>query len=104
MVKCMKEVVKLADTDLSVEERNLLSVAFKNVIGAKRSSWRTLQLIENKEDKEDARKSATTFREKVENELKDVCGEVLELLDKTLIPRAKEVEDAYESQVFYLKM
>ena len=102
MVKFMKTVVELTDTDLSVEERNLLSVAFKNVIGAKRSSWRVLQSIENREDK--PRDLVEGYRERVENELKDVCGEVLELLDKTLIPRAKAGEELYESQVFYLKM
>ena len=41
MVECMKKVAAL-NIDLSVEERNLLSVAFKNVIGARRASWRIM--------------------------------------------------------------
>ncbi|KAB0392489.1 hypothetical protein E2I00_015566, partial [Balaenoptera physalus] len=33
---------------LSNEERNLLSVAYKNVVGARRSSWRVISSIEQK--------------------------------------------------------
>ena len=36
--------------DLTVEERNLLSVAYKNVIGARRASWRIVSSIETKEE------------------------------------------------------
>ena len=35
-----------ATQELSVEERNLLSVAYKNVIGSRRASWRVLSSIE----------------------------------------------------------
>ena len=45
----MKEVAKNAPEDLSLEERNLLSVAYKNVVGARRASLRIIGSIENKE-------------------------------------------------------
>ena len=45
----MKRVASL-DVELSVEERNLLSVAYKNVIGARRASWRIISSIEQKEE------------------------------------------------------
>lgn len=35
--------------ELSVEERNLLSVAYKNVIGSRRASWRVISSIEGKD-------------------------------------------------------
>ena len=49
MVEEMKKIASL-DTELSVEERNLLSVAYKNVIGARRASWRIISSIEQKEE------------------------------------------------------
>ena len=47
MVENMKDVAS-AGQELSVEERNLLSVAYKNVIGARRASWRIVSSIEQK--------------------------------------------------------
>lgn len=49
MVDAMKKVASL-DVELTVEERNLLSVAYKNVIGARRASWRIISSIEQKEE------------------------------------------------------
>lgn len=50
----MKSVVVLSTDDLTDEERGLLSTAFKNVITAKRTSWRVVSAIEEKESAVDA--------------------------------------------------
>lgn len=49
MVESMKKVAGL-DKELTTEERNLLSVAYKNVIGARRASWRIISSLEQKEE------------------------------------------------------
>ena len=49
MVDFMKRVAAL-DEELTVEERNLISVAYKNVIGARRASWRIISSMESKEE------------------------------------------------------
>jgi len=101
MANSMKAVTETG-IELSNEERNLLSVAYKNVVGARRSSWRVISSIEQKTDGSAERKQqmAKEYREKVEGELKDICNDVLGLLDKFLIPKASNAE----SKVFYLKM
>jgi 14-3-3 protein epsilon len=99
MCKFMKALVASVGTEeLSVEERNLLSVAYKNVIGARRASWRTLNIEEHKN-----MDLIQKYRKQVEDELSGICLEVLKLLSDTMVPNAKKSGDT-ESQVFYLKM
>merc|ERR1712137_72188 len=75
----------------------------KNVVGARRASWRVLSSIEAKEgDKGDSRKveAISVYRKQVEAELEKICNELLEVLEKYLVPEDKSTE----GQVFYLKM
>lgn len=77
MAQSMKRVTELG-AELSNEERNLLSVAYKNVVGARRSSWRVISSIEQKtEGSEKKVQMAKEYREKVEKELRDICQDVL---------------------------
>ena len=77
MAAAMKSVTE-KDADLTNEERNLLSVAYKNVVGARRSSWRVISSIEQKtEGSEKKQAMAKDYREKVEKELTKICEEVL---------------------------
>nr|QVG73984.1 FT4 [Tamarix hispida] len=104
MVEFMENVAKSVDAEeLTVEERNLLSVAYKNVIGARRASWRIISSIEQKEESrgnEDHVATIKDYRAKIEAELSKICNGILKLLESHLVPSAS----AAESKVFYLKM
>ena len=95
MAASMKAVTETG-IELSNEERNLLSVAYKNVVGARRSSWRVISSIEQKTEGSERKQQmvrrslnltdltshpshsqAKEYREKVEKELRDICNDVL---------------------------
>merc|ERR1711981_771784 len=89
--------------ELSVEERNLLSVAYKNAVGSRRAAWRIITSVEQKEKtkgNEENAKFAKEYCTKVETELNKICNTILDLLDKNLIDKAT----TGESKVFYQKM
>jgi 14-3-3 protein epsilon len=105
MCKIMRELVIFTGgekaqpkLELTVEERNLLSVAYKNVIGSRRAAWRTLNAGVDEGKFDDL---VVAYRKQVEGELSDVCLDVLDLLENTLV---KNNEKETEARVFYLKM
>uniref|UniRef100_A0A2K5IAD1 14-3-3 domain-containing protein n=1 Tax=Colobus angolensis palliatus TaxID=336983 RepID=A0A2K5IAD1_COLAP len=82
MAACMKSVTEQG-AELSNEERNLLSVAYKNVVGARRSSWRVVSSIEQKtEGAEKKQQMAREYREKIET---DICKELLRFISNYYI-------------------
>ena len=85
--------------ELTVEERNLLSVAYKNVIGSRRASWRVISSIEQKGEA-DKLSLIQTYKRKIETELEDICSDILEIIKNELIPNS----DSEEGKVFYYKM
>mmetsp|Transcript_79779 Transcript_79779/g.203160 ORF Transcript_79779/g.203160 Transcript_79779/m.203160 type:complete len:240 (-) Transcript_79779:484-1203(-) len=102
MADHMENVGKLGD-ELSVEERNLLSVAYKNAVGSRRAAWRIMTSVEHKEKSKGNDENAKYAKEycgKVETELKKICDTILGLLDTNLISGASNGE----SKVFYQKM
>jgi len=109
MVEYMKTVAQSSSKDLSLEERNLLSVAYKNVVGARRASLRIIGSIEAKEKDRESPNThlVSTYKTKVATELNKICQDILSLLDTSLIANANQhtesVQNA-ESSVFYHKM
>jgi len=102
----MAEYMKMVGTsgaELSVEERNLLSVAYKNAVGSRRASWRIISSVEQKEASKGNDNNVSNckeYRQKVETELQGICDTILGLLDGSLIPAAMDAE----AKVFYHKM
>merc|ERR1712151_1047622 len=93
-----KDVAKQPQ-ELTVEERNLLSVAYKNVIGSRRASWRVITSIEQKGDA-DKMSIIKEFKQKIEKELVDICDDILSIIEENLVPRSTNEE----AKVFYYKM
>nr|GMC52386.1 14-3-3-like protein B [Ipomoea batatas] len=105
MAKFMDKLVRSCTpaSELTAEERNLLSVAYKNVIGSLRAAWRIISSIEQKEEfrrNDDHVSHTKDYRAKVETELSQVCAGIIELLDSNLIPSTS----SGESKAFYLKL
>merc|ERR1740138_1201207 len=89
--------------ELTVEERNLLSVAYKNAVGSRRAAWRIIQSVSQKENSKGNSTQegyAKEYCKKVEEELDKICKTILDVLAENLIPKAQE----NESKVFYHKM
>ena len=91
------------DVELSTEERNLLSMAYKNVIVTRRASWRVLSSFETREADANANSprlaKLAEYKSKVESEMCNICNEILSVIER-LIPTASTPE----SQVFFYKM
>eukprot|EP00058_Branchiostoma_floridae_P004020 XP_002589508.1 hypothetical protein BRAFLDRAFT_115103 [Branchiostoma floridae] len=89
MALCMKEVVEMGE-ELTAEERNLLALAYNNMVGSRRAALRTIASAEQKA-------ADGSEKQKVVTEMKEMCGEFVALLDKFLIPTCNHDE----GKVFY---
>ena len=109
MIEYMKRVAR-SETELTVEERNLMSLAYKNATGTLRSALRVVSAFEQRAggpgegtpaaDAEKHAKWLPEYKGKIEKELRDRCTEILTLIDRNLLP----VSSSSEAKVFYLKL
>ena len=91
MVDYTKQFAKMGSSELSLDERNILSVAFKNIVGTRRAAWRVLSSIQKKENNKgnsENVKKVKEYKGQIEREMTDICQEILVLLSEFLIPNA----------------
>ena len=103
MMSFLEDMVKTKTEDLSSDERNLLSIAYKNTISLDRQAIRTLLAYESKEAKKAESPYLEYIREyktKVQKELEELCNKICNTIDKDLLPKAT----TDEAKVFYHKM
>jgi len=99
MISHMKEVIA-NNSSLSTEERNLLSIAYKNAVILRRNSWRTVNTaLEKAEPSSKEHGVIEELKKILENEIEGFCKDLLSLIDNTLLP----TNDG-EAEVFYWKM
>lgn len=103
MTTFLEDMLKARDGDLNSDERNLLSIAYKNSVTSRRTALRTIVAYELKEKKKDSSNFLAYIQEyhnRVEDELTKLCESVISTIDKFLLKRAADDE----AKVFYLKM
>lgn len=94
---------------MSYEERNLLSVGYRNAVAQRRSAWRAISsTIDEIDDREKAtRDNAHEYRRRIETELNSFCSDVIKLLDEHCLPSAQRMQpgkERAEAIVFFKKM
>lgn len=99
MLTFLQPLMKKSE-ELSGEERNLISVPFKNLSGNKRTAWRALTAIEENPKYEKYHEKTKVYKVKIEGELKKICQDAISTIDHTLLKNASSAE----AKVFYLKM
>lgn len=103
MTEFLEQMVVNKKEDLSSDERNLLSIAYKNTISLRRQAVRTLLAYELKEKKKEESvylPYIIEYKKRIEVELTNLCEKIIKNIDDYLIPRATEAE----AKVFYHKM
>jgi len=103
MVEFLEDMLKSRDKDLNSDERNLLSIAYKNSVTSKRTALRTVMAYELKEKKKESSNFLPfiqEYRKRIEDELTKTCQNVLKSIDNYLLKKSEDVE----ARVFYYKM
>ena len=78
MVKYLEEAIKLKNgEDFTIDERNLLSVGFKNLIGSQRGAIRTIGAIEQNPKYQKFNDALSGYKKKIENELYEKCMSIV---------------------------
>ena len=100
MVDFLKPILKNKGGDFSVEERNLLSVGFKNLIGGKRTAIRTITAIEQNVKYQKYGSALQHYKKKIEGELQKDCQNIINMIKNDAM---KALADP-EGKAFFLKM
>lgn len=100
MVDFLKPVISDKGPTLSQDERNLLSVAFKNLVSQQRTAIRTIGAIEQNQKYAKFATHMSDYKRKIEEELYRNCDEIIDTIRKSVLAKASDDE----SRAFFLKM
>ena len=95
MVTFLEDLLSSRDKDLNSDERNLLSIAYKNSVSSRRTALRTIIAYETKEKKKETSNFLPyiqEYRKKVEEELFAKCKNVIKVIDTQLLKKAEDDE------------
>jgi 14-3-3 protein epsilon len=100
MVNFLQEVLVEKGAEVSSDERNLLSVAFKNLISSKRAACRTIAAIEQNPKYAKFSDALAKYKQEIEGKLTDDCQRVVDMINDKVLSKACEGE----SKAFFVKM
>ena len=101
MVDFLKQAIDAkSGEDFTIDERNLLSVGFKNLIGSQRGAIRTIGAIEQNPKYQKFGDALATYKKKIEQELFVKCKSIVDCVEQKCLKLAAEDE----SKAFFYKM
>ena len=101
MVSYLQAVLKIKGSDVTSDERNLISVAFKNLISSKRAACRTIAAIEQNPKYTKYSTALTGYKSQIEQQLIADCQRVIDIIADNVL--AKDCPNA-EAKAFFVKM
>ena len=100
MVSYLGEVLDFKGGSVNADERNLLSVAFKNLISSKRSACRTIAAIEQNPKYQKFQGALANYKRGIEQQLTADCEKIVQIIQSKVMNRECEAE----AKAFFVKM
>jgi 14-3-3 protein epsilon len=100
MVNFLKPVLDSKGSQLTGDERNLLSVAFKSLISSKRAAVRTINAIEQNPKYSKFGDALTAYKRTIEQALYEDCENVISIIKTKVLTKPAE----NEAKAFFVKM
>merc|ERR1712084_121788 len=100
MVDYLSKVLESKGGDVSADERNLISVAFKNLISSKRAACRTIAAIEQNPKYSKFGDALSKYKATIEKQLTADCEKVITIIDQQVLSK----ECGEEAKAFFVKM
>ena len=104
MIAILKPYIISKEDDLDFEERNILSVAYKNSVGMRRIAFRAVRKAGSIHKYEKYAAEIDEYQKRLEEECVDLCKDMLNLIQKQLLPKVKTYSQDPESEVYFLKL
>ena len=100
MVDFLEKVLKEKGGSVSSDERNLLSVAFKNLISSKRAACRTITAIEQNPKYAKFSDDLARYKLDIESKLTADCQRIVDMIKEKVLNKGCDGE----SKAFFIKM
>lgn len=100
MVDFLAKVLSEKGAEVSSDERNLLSVAFKNLISSKRTACRTIQAVEQNPKYQKFKDALGSYKATIEKSLTEDCQRVVDIINSNIL--SKECDG--QIKCFFVKM